>query len=89
MRFLFAECQIGQCSQKFIVLSSIFAQVVEFLETRKNAAKVLQPVKQALHFIAFPVELAIIVPRLSSVDFGGTTGIMLNSNTNCPVSSLS
>ncbi len=38
-------------------------------KTRKNAAKALQPAKQALHFIAFPVELAIIVPRLSSVGF--------------------
>lgn len=42
---------------------------VEFLEARKNAAKSLQPAKQALRFIAFPVESAIIGPRLASVGF--------------------
>ena len=47
---------------------------VEFLESRENASKSLQPSEQSLDLVASLVHSAIIFPRIDSIALGGTTG---------------
>ena len=43
---------------------------VEFLKTRKDAPKALEPAKQALNFVTTSVHRTIIFPSVNSITFG-------------------